>query len=69
MKEIEKLFKDKEIYSKKEAIVAMVLLGCIMKNESSNDEYYYYLDDQFYKTGIYGSFDINTVNESKWKRI
>ena len=69
MKEIENLFKDKEIYSKKEAIVAMVLLGYIMKTESSNDEYYYYLDDQFYKTGIYGSFDINTVNESKWKRI
>lgn len=69
MKEIENLFKDKEIYSKDEAIVAMVLLGYTMKNESSNDEYCYYLDNQFYKTGTYGSFDINTANESKWKKI
>ena len=68
MNEIKNLFKDKEIYSKDEAIIAMVL-GYTMKTESSNDEYYYYIDNQFYKAGIYGSFDINTVNESKWKRI
>lgn len=56
---------NKTIYTKKEALIRMLVLGDTMRILLNEDYHYYYLDGKFYRSGE-GEWDTNDISNNDW---